>query len=213
MSDYAPPPTGLPEHLPAGERLLWQGRPDWRAFARSAFHVRGLNLYLTAVVAWCAVSLVMDQGWTQQTALSVTRYAAIAAAPVLFLLAYAWLIARSTTYTITSKRVVMRQGSVVPMTINIPYTRIESAALSTKVDGFGDISLLLSGKDRLAYFMLWPHARPWRVAKSEPSLRAVPDVVKVGQILARALAASADLPAPAFAAGAEPLATVQTVPA
>ncbi len=200
MSVYLPAPAGLPEHLPPAERMLWQGRPDWRAFARSVFHIRGLTLYVSAVVVWCAISLGMDQGWTADTALSVARYAAVAAAPVLFLLAYAWLIARSTTYTITTHRVVMKQGSVVPMSINLPYTRIETASLSTKVDGFGDISLLLSGKDRLAYFMLWPHARPWRMARSEPSLRAIPEVAKVGQILARALAASANLPAPAFAA-------------
>ena len=31
--------TGLPEPLPAGERVLWQGSPDWRALAREAFHL------------------------------------------------------------------------------------------------------------------------------------------------------------------------------
>jgi len=213
VSGYLPPPTGLPEHLPPGERLLWQGRPDWRAFARNVFHVRGLTVYLAAIVVWCAVSTGMDHGFTAQTALSVARYAAIAATPVLFLMGYAWLIARSTTYSITSKRVVMRQGTVVPMTINIPYARIDTAALSTKPDGFGDISLLLIGKDRLAYFMLWPHARPWRMAKSEPSLRSVPDVASVGQILARALAASANMPAPAFTGSQDAPATVGAVTA
>ncbi len=213
MSVYLPPPTGLPEHLPPGERLLWQGRPEWRAFARNAFHVRGLTVYLAAIVVWCAVSTGMDHGITGQTALSVARYAAIAATPVLFLMGYAWLIARSTTYSITSRRVVLRQGTVVPMTINIPYTRIDTAALSTKPDGSGDISLLLTGKDRLAYFMLWPHARPWRMAKSEPSLRSVPDAASVGQILARALAASANMPAPAFIGSQDAPATAATVTA
>ena len=27
---------GLPELLPAGERVLWQGSPDWRGLAREA---------------------------------------------------------------------------------------------------------------------------------------------------------------------------------
>jgi hypothetical protein len=39
--------------------------------------------------------------------------------------------------------------------------------------------------------MLWPHARPWRMARTEPMLRGIPDVSRVSQILARALAASA----------------------
>ena len=32
------PQNGLPEALPAGERLLWQGSPDWRVLARHGFH-------------------------------------------------------------------------------------------------------------------------------------------------------------------------------
>jgi hypothetical protein len=44
--------------------------------------------------------------------------------------------------------------------------------------------------------MLWPHARPWRMARAEPSLRAIPDAAHAGQILGRALAASADMPVP-----------------
>ena len=36
---------GLPEPLPRGERLLWQGRPDWRQLALHAFHVRKLAFY------------------------------------------------------------------------------------------------------------------------------------------------------------------------
>ena len=31
---------GLPEPLPRGERLLWQGAPDWRVMAREAMHLR-----------------------------------------------------------------------------------------------------------------------------------------------------------------------------
>ena len=196
MSLFLPPPPGLPGHLPPGERMLWQGRPEWRAFAKQVFHVRVVAGYVALVVAWCVASLVMDGRPAADVAVSSLRYAAVAVAPVLFLLGYAWLIVRSTTYTVTNRRVAFRIGSIVPMTINVPYARIESAAVSTRPDGSGDISLLLIGKDRLAYLLLWPHARPWRLARAEPTLRAIPDVAAAAQIIARALAASANMPAP-----------------
>ena len=41
---------GLPERLPAGERILWQGAPDWRALALHAFHVRKLAIYFAAMM-------------------------------------------------------------------------------------------------------------------------------------------------------------------
>ena len=107
-------------------------------------------------------------------------------------------MARCTVYTITDARVVIRLGTAFPMTVNLPYGRIETAALKVQKDGSGDISLLLTGKDRLAYMVLWPHVRPWRMKRAEPTLRAVPDVARVGQVLARALAASANLPVPAM---------------
>ena len=39
------PTPGLPGFLPGDERMLWQGRPDWRGLARTRFHVRKLTVY------------------------------------------------------------------------------------------------------------------------------------------------------------------------
>jgi len=55
-------------------------------------------------------------------------------------------------------------------------------------DGTGDIPLTMIGADRIAYLNLWPHARPWRIARPEPMLRAIPDAARVGEILSGALA-------------------------
>ena len=188
---------GLPERLPEGERLLWQGAPDWRRLARNVFHIRGLALYFGAIIAYCLVAAAMDGTPLQDAALSTAKLAGAALAPIAFLTAYAWLVGRSTVYTITNQRVVMHFGLTLPMTINLPFRKIESAALKPSANGFGDISLLLNSADKLAYLVLWPHARPWRLARAEPTLRAIADAGRVGQVLARALAASADMPAPA----------------
>ena len=43
---------GLPERLPEGETLLWQGRPSWRQLALRAFHVREIAIYFALLLAW-----------------------------------------------------------------------------------------------------------------------------------------------------------------
>jgi len=189
-------PRGLPERLPEGERLLWQGAPDWRRLAQHAFHIRGLTLYFGAIVAYCLASAIIDGKPLQDVAISTAMLAGAAQLPIGFLTAYSWLVGRTTVYTVTDQRVVLRFGLALPMTINLPYSKIEAAALKPLANGSGDISLLLNAGDKLAYLVLWPHARPWRLKRPEPMLRAIPDAVRVGQLLSRALAASADMPAP-----------------
>ena len=189
-------PQGMPSRLPDGERLLWQGVPDWRAMALRVFHIRGLALYFSAIIAWCLVSGLMDGTPAADLAVSTAKLVGIGLVPILVLTLYSWGVGRSTVYSITNKRVVLRMGLVVPMTINLPFAQVESAALRDGKSGIGDICLSLTPGVRLAYLMLWPHARPWRMTRPEPSLRAIPDAAHVGQILGRALAASANLPAP-----------------
>jgi len=188
---------GLPERLPEGERLLWQGAPDWRRLAQDAFHVRGLAVYFGAIVAYCLASAIIDGKPPHDVAASTAMLAGAATLPIGFLAVYSWLVGRSTVYTVTDRRVVIQLGIALPMTINLPFRKIETAALKSRANGAGDISLLLNPGDKLAYLVLWPHARPWRLARAEPMLRAIPDAARVGQLLARALAASADMPAPA----------------
>ena len=191
-------PQGLPSRLPEGERLLWQGVPDWRTLALRVFHVRGLALYFSAIFAACVVTGLVDGTPRAELALSLCKVAGAGMVPILVLGLYSWGVGRSTVYSITTKRVCLQVGLVVPMTINLPFARVESAALRAGKGEIGDICLSLTRGDRLAYLMLWPHARPWRMARAEAMLRAVPDAGHAAQILARALAASANLPVPAM---------------
>ena len=181
------PRRGLPRGLPLGERLLWQGSPNWRSVARHVFHVRAVMGYMVAVLAWNVGSGVMAGTLTPGLG---ARYAAVSLVPVLLALGYAWLIARFTVYTITDRRVVFRIGLILPMSFNLPYTRIDAAAITQRSGGTGDISLLLHAGDKLAYLILWPHARPWRAARAEPSMRCIPDAQRVGALLAGALMAA-----------------------
>lgn len=180
------PQRGLPEALPHDEKLLWQGSPDWRMLARRAFHVRKLALYFAAMVLMRATVVLNDTGSVLSALRSALSPLALAVAALGLVLLMAWLSARSTVYTLTTHRVVMRIGIVLTLTFNIPYRRVAMAGLRLDAGGTGDMPLALLPPDHIAYLHLWPHARPWRVARPEPMLRSVPDAARVSELLTQA---------------------------
>lgn len=181
---------GLPEPLPAGEDILWQGEPSWAALARRTFHARKLALYFGVLLAWRAASALTSGASPLEAAIAVLWLAPLAGMAVGLVSLIPWLIGRTTVYTVTTRRVVMRVGVVLGITFNIPFHSIRSAGFRAYPDGTGDIPLRLADDERVGYFHLWPHVRPWRIARAEPMLRAVPDATRVAEILSRALAAS-----------------------
>lgn len=205
------PVRGLPGALPAGERLLWQGAPAWWPLAQRTFHVRSVSIYFAFLMAWRGVAAFAD-GATVLAALQSALYVAPAAiAALLLLCGLAVLTARTSVYTITTKRVVLRFGIAMPKAINIPFTIIESAAFKGFSDKSGDLALTLTAPNKINYFLLWPHARPWKLANPQPSMRAVADASVVAAQLAEALKAAhgerGSIVAPAQAP--EPAATPQ----
>ena len=200
---------GLPGPLPSEEHVLWQGRPCWHTLARRAFQVRKLTVYFALLLVWYLAS-ALDSGEDMRTATFATlRMIGVALVPLALIYAYAWATSRSTLYTITDRRLVMSIGIALPMTINLPFGKVHSAAVEMFPDGHGSIVLKLPPTDRLAYLMLWPHARPWRMAWAEPMLRAIPDAARVSQTLARALAASAGVSVQATPLGVDSLQTAR----
>jgi hypothetical protein len=95
----------------------------------------------------------------------------------------AWMSARSTLYTLTNKRVVMRIGIVLTLTFNLPFKRIAGAALKPYAGGQGDIALALYPEDRIGWAHLWPHQRAWHVTHPQPTLRCLPAGAQVGEQL------------------------------
>jgi hypothetical protein len=193
MSEYATEPVkGLPELLPAGERMLWQGQPSWRALAIRVFHVRKIAIYFGLILAWRLTSGWVDGSSLASTAAFVLWFLPVALAAVVIPTLLAWLYARTTVFTITNRRVVMRYGVALPWSLNLPYRTIESAAMSVQKDGTADIAIALTGLGRISYLHLWPFARPWRINNAQPMMRALPDGLKVARILALALKAFAE---------------------
>ena len=185
------PVRGLPALLPEGERLLWQGAPDWKSLAVRAYHVRKVAGYFLVLAAW-RVGVGLNGGHTA-AAIAVSCLFLLAlggvAVGVLSLLAY--LNARSTVYSITSRRVLLRHGVAVPLTMNVPFTQIDNVAFKDFADGTGDIALTVPRQHRVGYLITWPHVRPGELTRPQPSLRALPDGHAAADILTKALAAAA----------------------
>lgn len=189
------PVTGLPGFLPDGEHIIWQGKPDWKRLALSAFHVRLVAIYFGVLAALGIVQAL--RGAATWTGIGITL--AIGALGIAILALIAWGTARATVYTLTNRRVVMRIGIALPTCINLPLPRIRGADLALFADGTGDLPLSLDGAQRLGYLQLWPHARPWHLKEPQPMLRAVADGQHVAALLARASGARTAPPQPDFA--------------
>ncbi len=210
--DWEPIP-GLPELLPAGEKLLWQGAPRCGTLARRAFHVRKVALYFALLLAWVGIVGFRAGESLAQAALGIGWVLVLAHVSIGLLVLMAWAMSRATLYTITTRRVVMRFGVAIPMTINIPFRQIASAALRKYSDGTGDITLALAGKRCASYLVLWPNVRPWRFGQVQPMLRALPDGERVARILSDAVAKAGLLTAANDADGGREAKSPRTAPA
>jgi hypothetical protein len=185
------PVHGLPATLPPGETILWQGAPLWQEFAKSAMRIRLAAVYFALLIVWGIYGGLAGHTPLTTIAMSTARLAGLGAVAISLLALFAWLVARTTVYTVTSRRIVIRFGIALPITIQIPFDLIETADVRVRAGRNGDISVTLRPDRRVAYLVLWPHARPWRMTRTQPTFRAVPDIQSVAAILGRALAASA----------------------
>lgn len=173
--------------LPKGESLLWTGSPDGRAVARRILHVRAFAAYFAAFGLGGAV-LAAARGESLAAALCAGLGILPAALLTLALIAgFAVLVARTTCYAITERRVVMRFGIAIPVTLSLPFAAIRAADVKGFRDGSGEIALEPTDPRRVLYATLWPHARPWRFARPQPALRGLADVAVPARILGEAL--------------------------
>jgi hypothetical protein len=184
---------GLPEPLPQDEIILWQGAPNWISMAKHVFRLQWLSLYFAVIVIWQLISVAGSEGGLAAGWSSVALAFALAVIGLILIGLLAYWSATEALYTLTNRRIVMRVGIVLTVTFNLPYKTLGSAGLKLYKDGTGDIPMQIATEDKIAYFHLWPHARPWRLATPEPMMRCVPDAKKVAAILSEAWIASTGL--------------------
>ncbi|WP_299849916.1 photosynthetic complex putative assembly protein PuhB [uncultured Roseovarius sp.] len=192
--DFAIEPVkGLPEPPPEGEEILWQGRPNWWALTREALNLYWVAGYFVFLAVWRFITLVDQAG-------VITAFAASSPFLIMGLVVCALLLivgyvqARATVYTVTNRRVAMRIGAALTVTLNLPFTQVGNANLKLNRDGTGTIAMDLMGKTRLSYLVCWPHTRPWVMRRTQPALRCIPDAERVARLLSEAAEARISMP-------------------
>ena len=184
--DFAVEPIkGLPEFLPRGEVILWQGRPDWWQLTVQSMNLWWVVGYFGILTLWRFFTVVDLLPLDRAIAVSLPFVVIGAIVAGLFMIV-GYVQARATVYTITNRRVAMRVGAALTVTLNLPFTQIENAALAKRRNGHGNIALETKGGTKFSFLVLWPHARPWHFAKPQPTLRAIADADAVANILAKA---------------------------
>ena len=127
----------LPERPPEGERILWQGRPDWWALTWQALSLPWVAGYFAALAVWRFGSLIdaMPAG----AALAAASPFLLLGAVVCLLLFLVGLVqARATVYTITNHRVAMRIGAALTelgFTASNGEAKRKLAEGAVKIDG------------------------------------------------------------------------------
>lgn len=184
------PVPGLPERLPEGECILWQGASRWQSVLRNVFYAPYLIGYFALLLIWRFASILHDGGTLGQALMAIITILPIPLIALLLLVLLSWLVQRTTLYTITNRRVVMRIGIALSITFNIPFRLIESVGLRVNRDGSGDIALQMSGPESIAYLHLWPHARPWHFGRPQPQLRSIANAAEVAELISKAISSA-----------------------
>lgn len=183
---HVEPVEGLPELPPEGEKILWQGRPNWWALAVQSLSLYWVMGYFVLLGAWRSVVLAETRTLDVAIAGSIP-FLVLGLIACALLAIVAFVQARTTVYTITNRRVAMRIGAALTVTLNLPYRWIGSADMDLRKNGTGTIVLeLIDEGTRLSYLTCWPHVRPWRMNPVQPALRCINDAENVAAILGEA---------------------------
>ncbi|WP_242601404.1 photosynthetic complex putative assembly protein PuhB [Pseudaestuariivita atlantica] len=187
------PIKGLPELPPEGEVILWQGRPDWRALAWQSLSLPWVIGYFVVLALWRFGAAVDLMPLGQAVAVSMP-FLILGAIVVALLTAFAAIQAWATVYTVTNRRVAMRIGAALTVTLNLPYRQIARADLAMGRRGTGTIAFDTLGDVQFSYVMTWPHVRPWRMKKTQPALRCIPDAERIARLIGEAAEARISQP-------------------
>ena len=192
--DFAVEPIkGLPGVPPEGEDIVWQGAPNWWSLAKESLSLYWIFGYFVLLAVW-RFTTVYDLVGTGRALAATVPFVLSGLLACLILMLIAYVQAKSTVYTITTKRVVLRIGAAFTISLNLPYTRIINASLGLRRDGTGNIALEVSETRQLSYFILWPHVRPWKMSKPFPTLRCIDEPERVAKLLAEAAQTEVNMP-------------------
>ena len=175
----------LSENLPNGEQLIWQGHPERRALATRAMYLKYIAFYLVVLIAARTGYLIMD-GEPVATWSGMLVWQVLASALVMLLIVgLATVYSRTTRYSLTNERLIIKTGAAITIHINLPLQQITAADLREYSDGTGDITLQVSRAEKLYWLLLWPNVRSWWIRPLRPVLRGLRDAQAVAHLLVK----------------------------
>ncbi len=172
--------------LRPGEVLVWQGQPSWRGLAVGAFHIRGVVLWVCALVFVNAVAARAEHLPPREAVRDIAPLLVMGGLVLAGVAASAWATGQTTLYTITNQRVLMQYGVALTAKLALPMRVIGAVAVSE--GPLGNVPIRLKPGHVVAFARLWPHARPWQVRRPEPMLLALADAGRVAAMLSRTVA-------------------------
>ena len=183
----------LSENLPNGEQLVWQGRPERRALATRAMYLKYIAFYLVALIAARTGYLILD-GESVATWSGMLVWQVLASAFVMLLIVgLAAVYSRTTRYSLTNERLIIKTGAAITIHINLPLQQIIAADLREYSDGTGDITLQVSRAEKLYWLLIWPNVRSWWIRPLRPVLRGLKDAQAVAHLLVEEVGKHADI--------------------
>jgi hypothetical protein len=183
------PMRGIPAALPQGETLLWQGSPLWTSHLVHSYHLRKIGIYFAVLLVWRVLAGLSESQATDTIVRGCLLIGGMGVFVAVVLSAVAYYSARTTVYTVTSERFMIRHGIALPITMNVPFSLVVGADLRVYRGGTGDICLRLRDDQRVGYLVTWPHVRPGRITRPQPSFRSLRDPEAAAEVLARAVSA------------------------
>ena len=162
-----------------------------RGLRPRAFHAK-VAIYCGVIVLWSGRSALRDGGSAAGCGTGDAQAGTAGRGAVAILTVMA---SRSWTHESTRSPAAgwsSGSGVALPVTINLPFARISIGRRAKHRRRHRRYS---AGADRrqiaIAYLLLWPNARPWRMSEPSPCCAAIRMPCRVADILARALAAAA----------------------
>ena len=185
------PVPGLPGRLPDGEYIVWQGQPELKTVMTRLLRARWIAIYFAIAALW-SVAVGINDAETAWLLLGRITFIGVAAA-ILFglMFIYARAVVKTSLYTLTNRRVVMRVGIAISASFNLPFKQIAGADFRVGKDSSGDVALTLKAGHGLSCSVFFPHQRGGRWRKLSPQMICLADAKSVAEKLAVQLRAYA----------------------
>ena len=187
------PVPGLPGRLPDGEFIVWQGQPEFKTVMTRLLRARWIAVYFAIAALW-SVAVGINNSENAWALLGRVTFIGAAAIILFGLMAlYARAVAKTSLYTLTNQRVVMRVGIAISASFNLPFKQIAGADFRVGKDGSGDVALTLKSGHGLSGSVFFPHQRGGLWRKLSPQMICLTDAKSVAEKLAQQLSAYAPM--------------------